>query len=137
MADKKSRWFSKIETREDALKTIKDSSWAFLFVAALQGALGVLVLQQHSMLLDAAVFAVAALALRRYNSRAAAVVLLVVAFFMAGTTLANRLGIQSGGGNNIFLAAIVVWAAVRAVQATYRLRRLMTQEDTNPLIRAG
>jgi len=65
-----SAWFSKIETHEQALVVIKDTSNVFFFVAVLLFALG--------------------------------------------------------GGQNIILAVIVLWAAVRAVQATYKFRNLTT-----------
>jgi len=47
-----------------------------------------------------------------------------VAVFEVGTTLANRLGMNLGGGNNVILALIMVFVAYRATQATYRLRKL-------------
>jgi cobalamin synthase len=40
--EKKKGWFSKIESREDALKVVKDTSSGFFVVAALQAALSFL-----------------------------------------------------------------------------------------------
>jgi hypothetical protein len=51
----------------------------------------------------------------------AALVLLVSAVIGAGVTFANKAGADLGGGNNIFLALIVLWAALRAVEATFKL----------------
>jgi len=112
-----SRWFSPIATGADALKVIKDSSSAFFVLAAIQTVLA-LVVRDYSILFDAGLLVVLSLGLRRLNSRAAAVILLVVAVFEVGTTLANRLGMNLGGGNNVILALIMVFVAYRATQAT-------------------
>ena len=37
---KKNSWFGKIETKEEALKVIKDSSYGFFFLAVLQAVIG-------------------------------------------------------------------------------------------------
>lgn len=117
--EKKKGWFEKIESGDDALKVVKDTSMAFFLVATLQAALSFLV--GFSILFDAVIYAVGGFFLRRYNSRAAAVVLLILAVIGAGVTVANRAGANLGGGNNIFLALIVLWAAIRAVEATFKL----------------
>lgn len=123
---KKKGWFSKIESREDALKVVKDTSMGFFAVAGLQAALSFLV--GFSVLFDAFIYVVGAFFLRRYNSRAAAVVLLVLALAGAGVTFANKAGANLGGGNNIFLAFIVLWAGTRAVEATFKLRGRFSSE---------
>ena len=125
---KKKGWFSKIESRADALKVVKDTSTGFFVVAALQAALSFLV--GFSVLFDAVVYVVGGFFLRRFNSRIAAVVLLVLALFGAGVTVANKLGENLGGGNNIFLALIVLWAAVRAVEATFKLHGKYSAETS-------
>lgn len=128
--EKKKGWFSKIESREDALKVVKDTSSGFFFVAALQAALSFLV--GFSVLFDAFIYVIGGFFLRRYNSRAAAVVLLVLAVAGAGVTFANKAGANLGGGNNIFLALIVLWAAIRAVEATFKIRgRFSAEPATN------
>ena len=126
-APKKKGFFSKIASRDDALEVVKDTSNAFFFLAALQAALAYWV--GLSMLFDAAVYAVGGFFLRRYQSRTAAVILLLLAVAGAGITVANRVGQNLGGGNNIILAIIVLWAAVRAVQATFKLRGRFSQES--------
>jgi hypothetical protein len=136
MADNRIGWWSKIETADDARRNIKYTSGAFLIVAALQAALGVLVLHEYSMLVDAVAFAIAAFFLRRYSSRAAAIILLVLALGGAAMTVANRLGYEDSGGKNIFLSIIMVWAGVRAVMATYKLRSLATH-DAKPSVLPG
>jgi hypothetical protein len=37
-------------------------------------------------------------------------------------TVAHVLGVRVPGGTNLYLAFMAVWAAIRAVEATYRLR---------------
>jgi len=75
-----------------------------------------------SILFDAASYLIGGFLLRRFHSRAAAVVILVLAAFSLYVTVANRLGENLGGGSNIFLSLIVLWAAIRAVEATFKLR---------------
>jgi predicted ferric reductase len=116
---KKKGLFSKIETRDDALKAVKDTSMGFFVVAALQAALSFLV--GFSVLVDAALYVIGGFFVRRFHSRVAAVALLLLALVAAGVTVANKLGENLGGGNNILLAVIVLWAAVRAVEATFKL----------------
>ncbi len=111
--------FSKIETREDALKIVKDTSTAFFVVAGLQTAASFIL--GFSILFDAAIYAAGGFFLRRFRSRGAAVVLLLLALVGFGVTLGNRFGANLGGGNNIVLSVIVLWAAVRAVDATFKL----------------
>lgn len=117
---RKPGWFSKIESREEALKVVKDASGGFFVVAAIQGGIGIFL--APSLLFDAAMYASGGYLLRRFNSRLIASALLVFALASAGTTVANRLGAGMGGGNNVILAAIIVWAAIRAVQATVALQ---------------
>jgi hypothetical protein len=127
MAEAKFRtWVSKIETAEEARKVIKEASSGFFIVAALQAALSVVILKNLLGLVDVALMVVGALLLRAFNSRAAAVGLLVLALAEAGTTFANRFGAELGGGNNVFLALVMLWIALRAVQATFKLKRLST-----------
>ena len=128
------RWFSKIETTDQALQVIKDTSNVFFVIAAIQAAGSFLV--GYSILVDAAIYAAGGFIMRRYNSRVAAVSLLTVAGIAAAATVGNKLGLQIGGGNNVFLAIIVFWAGVRAVLATYKLRKLKhsspaTLQDTS------
>ena len=121
-----SGWFSKIESRERALKIIKDTSMGFFFIAALQALLSLLV--GFTGLIDAAIFAVGGFLLRRFNSRAAAVVLLLLATIGVGGIFASKAGVNLGGGNNAFLVLIILWAAIRAVEATLKLRGRFSAE---------
>lgn len=121
MADsgKKQGLFSRLETRDDALKLVRSGSIAFLVLAGLQALIGFFLLP--AILIDAAILAVLALIIMKAHSRVAALILLLVAGAEAVVTLLNRIGVMSEGGRNIFLAAIMLILAVRMVEATFKL----------------
>jgi hypothetical protein len=73
-------------------------------------------------IIDVAIYVIGGFFLLRFKSRAAAVTLLLLALGGAVATLFNRLGHDLGGGRNVVLAAIVLWVAIRAVDATFKLR---------------
>lgn len=125
--EKKNGWFKKIETRDDALSMVKDTSTGFFVVAGIFAAISFVL--GFALLIDAVLYAVGGFFLRRYNSRAAAVVLLIVASVGAAVTFANLAGADLGGGNNIVVAVIIFWAAIRAVEATYKLRSRFSAES--------
>src|SRR5690606_8451023 len=117
--EKKKGMFAKLESREDALKTNKDRAMGFFGVAAIQAGLGHFIAQ--SLIIDAVLYAVLAGIMLKWKSRIAAVFLLVIACFAVYMTVLNRLGMAAEGGNNIFLAAIILWAAIRSVEATFKV----------------
>ena len=125
--EKKKNWITKIESRDDALKMVKDTSMGFFVYA------GIMVVASFalgfSLLIDAAIYAVGAFFLRRYNSRGAAIVLLIITSIGAVVTLANMAGANLGGGKNIFIAAIFAWAAIRSVEATFKLHGSLSEES--------
>ena len=116
---KKSGLFSRIESREEAFKIIKDVSNGFFLIAAIQGLVGAFLIR--SLLLDAALYAVLAAMLRAWRSRMVALLLLGSAFVSAVCTVLTKLGVAQLGGNNVLLAAIMLWVAFRGVQATFLL----------------
>jgi hypothetical protein len=128
MMETKIAWISALETREDALTVVKQGTFAFFFLAALHVLL-YLVLKSYVPLIDAAVIVVGALAIRELHSRSAALVLAAIACAEAGVTFANELGANLGGGSNIVLAGLMVWVAVRTLQATSALERMPPDED--------
>jgi K+ transporter len=111
--------FSPIHTREDALKTVRDASIGFLFLAGLQAAVGLAI--APALLLDALILGSLGLWLMKSNSRLAAVLLLIVAVLEAMVTVLNKLKVTHSGGTNIFLGILMVIVAVRAVEATFKL----------------
>lgn len=130
MTDKKKKYglFSKIESRDDSLKTIKDASMGFFFIAALQGVLGDFF--APSMIIDGVMYAVLAGALIYWKSRVATVLLLLLGGSALVMTVLNRLGVTAEGGNNIILGVIVAWVAIRAVEATFKLHGKYAAEGT-------
>lgn len=117
--EKKKGSFSKIENRKEALKMVKDTSLAFFFIAALQAIFSYWL--GYEILVDAALFGIGAFFLRWLHSRVAAVFLLALALLSTGITIANKMGEMKSGGNNIILAMIILWAGIRAVEATFKL----------------
>jgi len=48
---------------------------------------------------------------------------LILAIISIGVTIANMLGAKLGNSGNILVSLIVLWAAIRAVEATFKLHR--------------
>jgi hypothetical protein len=80
-------------------------------------------------IIDVALYGVCAAWLRWGRSRAAAVILLIAAAVALGTTIGAQLKIIQGG-KNVVLALIVIWTAVKAVEATFKLHGRFKQEET-------
>jgi hypothetical protein len=135
MLETKIAWISKIETRDDALEVVKIASIGFFFFAGLQFVL-FLVTNSPAAFGTAAVLVAGAVALVRH-SRAAAAVLLALSVAEALVTVAHMFGAPFGRGSNIFLAGLMVWVAVRAVQATWALQRMPDDEDDEEPVAAA
>ena len=118
-AARKRGWFSKIETREDALKVVRDTSSGFFVLAAIQGLLGYVF--APVALIDVAVLLVLGVILRKWHSRVAAVLLLLFPIPSAALTVLNGLGLMEQGGISMTMVAIMLLVAVRAVEATFML----------------
>ncbi len=123
---KKNSLFGKIESGQDALKTVRGASSAFFIAAGIQALMGLLLFP--AALADAVLLAALAGVLMKWRSRAAAVLLLLVSGGQAAMTVLNRIGVTSQGGKNVFLAVIMFVAAVRAVEATFKLHGRYRQE---------
>ena len=119
-----------MECREDALKATKDSANGFLFIAAIQGGVGVFL--DPLVLVDAAILAFFAAILRTCHSRVAAILLFLISFSLVVITTLHKLGVPQGGGggSNIALAFIALWAAKRAVQATFLLHGRFSEQGS-------
>jgi hypothetical protein len=124
---KKSSMFAKIESRDDALKVIKDASIGFFFIAVLQAGLGFFI--APSLMIDAVLYAILAGVLLKWKSRIAAVLLLLLAGGALVMTFLNMIGATAMGGSNIILGLVILWAAVRAVEATFRLQGEFAEEN--------
>ena len=124
---KKSSMFAKIESRDDALKVIKDTSIGFFFIAALQAGLGFFI--APSLMIDVVLYAILAGVLLKWKSRIAAVLLLLLAAVTLAMTFLNMVGVTALGGNNVFLGLIIFWAAIKAVEATFKLQGQFAEES--------
>ncbi|MDH4162178.1 MAG: hypothetical protein OEW15_05750 [Nitrospirota bacterium] len=122
MADQQARrgFFRRITSRDEALRTIRHSSLAFFIVALLQGGIGLYL--SPAMLTDAALFGVLGFILYRWQSRVAASLLVVLSLLACIVTVLNRLGVMAEGGTNLVLAVIILWIAVRAAEAAFKLQ---------------
>jgi hypothetical protein len=116
---KRSWWFAKLTSKEEALSLVKNASIGFWAIAGIQGLIGVFYMP--SVIADAVVMAVLAAILFRWRSRVAAVLLLLMSTLILAVTILNKVGMTDQGGRNIVLAVIFFWAAVRAVEATFKL----------------
>jgi uncharacterized membrane protein len=126
VSESKRGLFAKIESRDDAVKTVREAANAFFFLAALQAAVGFFLFP--AMITDAVILCVLGLVLRMWYSRVAAVLLLLVTGTQGLVTVLNRFGVTTHGGTNIFLAFIMLVIAVRAVEATFKLHGTYREE---------
>ena len=114
-----------IATLDDADRVVRESAKGYFTLAAIQAVLGFVL--NPWILVDAALVALGGLWLLKSKSRVAACLLLGLGILEAGQTLLNKFAGQKQGGTNVFLAAIVVWVGIRAVQATFRRHQLSRQ----------
>lgn len=121
---KKNNWFGKIETREEAIKIIKDCSYGFFSLAVLQAVIGFAL--GVSLWLDAILYFILGGILLKFKSRVAAILLLLLTSGALAMTFINKINpgpASEAGGTNLFLAVMMIWVSVRAIQATFRLRK--------------
>jgi|SRR6185312_235083 len=119
------KWLTAIKTRDEAIKAINETAAAFFVVAAIQTALGFVLMNANpnvgaDALIDGPLYAGLAVWLRWGRSRIAAVLLLIIACISATTTVLAKLKIMEGG-TNIILAMIVLFTAGKAMEATFKL----------------
>ncbi|WP_152604038.1 hypothetical protein [Methylotenera sp. N17] len=120
-AYKKTGLFSSIVNREDAEKMAKDCGQGFFVLAIIQGAVALLF--APFMLIDAVLLAVGGYFVAYKQSRVAAICMLILSLVGLVLTTLNKMGHDLGGGNNIILSLIFTYAAIRAVEATFKLDR--------------
>ncbi len=121
MEKRKLSLFSKIQDIDDALKMTKHSAYGFYFVAVLQGAIGFFV--APALVTDALIYLVLAFFLHKFKSRIAAMLLLLLSGLVLFSTFENKFSGGGEGGNNIFLALIMIGVAIRAVEATFKYQK--------------
>lgn len=128
---KKKGFFAPLASRDEALKGVKEYSAAFYVIAGIQALIGYFL--APALIYDAVILAVLATALRLWNSRVAAVLLLIMSTLILGSTIMSRMGIEGMGGSNIFLALIVFWAAIRSVEAAFKLHGRFAENNDDEL----
>jgi len=119
-------YFGAIDSREQALKVLKEASYAFWFVAVLMTGAGLLGLK--GVLADVSLYAILPIFLFFKQSRVAAVMLFiwsVVVFFL---TVGNFLGLNFGGGKNVILALIVSLCSISALRGSFKYHALLEKD---------
>ncbi len=114
---KRSR-FAKVATRDDAIKIIRETSYVCFAVAALQTVMTILF---GGIPIDGPLYLILGLLLLLLKSRIAAIVLVLLSAATTLVSLANAGGAGLPGGKNFILAGIVFLAAVRSVEAPFKL----------------
>lgn len=116
---KKNFWYGKIETKDEAIKIIKEASNGFYILAVVQIIGGVILkylAPEYSgiaIMVDGVIVGICAFLLRKFNSKIVAIILILFAIA----------GLISSGGKNIILPIIAIWISVRAIQATFGLKK--------------
>jgi len=135
----KSVWFTAITSREQALKVIKGAGIAFFVIAALLIPLGTFLIiagwgldfavaRGLESLLIGVVSVVLALWLILGESRVAALGLAILSFILVVSGIIAIFVIDAGGGRGSIVALIALFAAVKAVEATFKLRGRLKSE---------
>ncbi len=109
----------RIRHRGDALKVVKHAALVFLAVAALM--FGMFVYSGARTLIDVGLFSVLGLLLWRFRSPAAAFGLLLVSVMRLLVTVAQSLDTGHVVALDVAICIVVLFAAIRAVEATLKL----------------
>ena len=109
----------RIRSRQDALRVVTHASVVFLGVAAVM--FGMFLESGARTLLDVGLFTIFGLLLWRFRSPAAAFGLLLASIMRLLITLAQTLDTGEVTGLNIAICVVVLFAAIRAVEATLKL----------------
>ena len=110
--------FSKIQDIERANKLIRDCCNAILFFSVIQ-VVGLLLLKQYANFVDVFAYLLISLFVRKYKSRTVSVIFFIMAIASFVMTMLNRLGLESSGGANIFLAILLVSVATQLLRAVF------------------
>ncbi|MEQ1880911.1 MAG: hypothetical protein ABL878_08060 [Burkholderiales bacterium] len=110
---------SRVRNRSDALKVVTHAALVFLAVAAVM--LGMYIYSGARTLIDVGFFSILGLLLWRFRSPAAAFGLLLVSVMRLLVTTAQSLDTGQISGLEVAICVVVLFAAVRAVEATLKL----------------
>lgn len=119
--------FSKINDRYIALKIIKETSLVFIIIGIYQ-CIVFYFIGINVVLVDAAIYIIFGFVLREWKSRIAAVILLIQASISAVITILHFLGYTSKGEVSIIIVIAILFIAVRAVEATFKLHGRFSNE---------
>lgn len=119
--------FSKITDRDIALKITKETSLVFIIIGIYQCFVFYFV-GINVVLVDAAIYIIFGFVLREWKSRVAAVILLIQASISAVITILHFLGYSSEGEVSIIIVIAILFIAVRAVEATFKLHGRFSNE---------
>ncbi len=117
----------KIESKEDALRAIKYISFGLFIMAGIQVFVG-----QESgpeIFVEAIIYVLLAGWLLKWKSRAAATFLLLVGVIYFLLIVLAFID-QSGPRVNVILGVVVLWAATKAVEATFKFHGKFANSDT-------
>lgn len=114
---------SKMVTYEDAIKTIKTVTNAFIGVAMIQFLFLVVFLQNYGAILDALVLVILSLILKKFPNMLCAVLLFLLSLGGLVVTAMNKFGMGQGG-KNIYLALLLVVVSIKGIKATWLIRKL-------------
>ncbi|TGM94910.1 hypothetical protein EHR05_02300 [Leptospira licerasiae] len=118
------RFFSKIESPDEAEFFLNSTSYILFLIGFLQSILFTFLLGSfRNFYMDVLLLFIFGIVIRFSKSRVAVILLCIYSLIiLVGTTL-TWFGIAAGGGNNIFLAILLVLLSFRAAQAIFRFHK--------------
>ncbi|MCB8963162.1 MAG: hypothetical protein H6651_22810 [Ardenticatenales bacterium] len=123
---KRKSFFSPIQTRQEALKTINGNAWGFMFLGLIQVVISFFLFPE--LLYDGVIYIVLGALLGLFKGRIVAILLLLASLLGLVSTFTNVMGVTSVGGGNLILAVIIVGGAVKSIEATFKLRGSLADE---------
>ncbi len=112
-------WFAGIETREQCMEIIRHVSILYLvysiFIAV------TFLFTGSGIIVQGIIFALLALALRKWRSNFISIGLLVATLFFLATGILQIAGVLELKRPNVLILTILVWAAYRGVRSTMML----------------
>lgn len=129
MADTKSEkkgLYYKVECREDALKLIKESTNLWYIIAVIIFAVNLGFGSPGSFLIHPVLWALVATGVRFLFSKVAAVTLFLLALFWAYLLFSGQVEFSF---IDVIVTIVMIWAAVRAIEATFLLTGQFAEPD--------
>jgi hypothetical protein len=118
-------WFSGIKTKDQAVNVVRETSYLALTVGGIDIAVGIVLSAMESsfssVIIDGITLASVGVWLLWRQSRTAAVAFLMLALLGLSVIIAKLNQVQAAGAN-IWVMAIVIFAAIKAVEATFKLK---------------